>query len=208
MGINGDCLLFRISLSVSVSFSASVIHCELNCCAVGSILVSFLSVKNNLDPLSFAFGQMVFTSPLKYVAYAMSSWRQRHCSTTLTSYLRVTILPEWLKRKPLWIFRENRFHVTNPQLERKRILGRSCTFFNHIFFHFFSFPEKKQNGPHFWPFINLYKITKCNICLSFFYQDDICAISNFHTPWRRYFGSAQHDNSHVYSSINFNICSM
>lgn len=75
MGINGDCLLFRINLSFSVSFSASVIHSELNCWAVGAILVSFLlaSRTNLIRELTFAFAQMLVASLLKYSDYAMSS---------------------------------------------------------------------------------------------------------------------------------------
>ena len=73
MGINGDCLLFRTNLSVSVSFSASVIHSALNCCAVGAILVSsLLAWRTHLLRFAFAFAQMLFASPLKYNDYAMS----------------------------------------------------------------------------------------------------------------------------------------
>lgn len=128
MGINGDCLLFRINLSFSVSFSASVIHSELNCCAVGAILVSFLlaSRTNLIRELTFAFAQMLVASLLKYSDYAMSSWRHSNCSPTLTSYARVTIStwitetqtnPAFLRKSP------------NSQLEMKRIRDRFSRFF-------------------------------------------------------------------------------
>ena len=130
MGINGDCLLFRISLSFSVSFSASVIHSELNCCAVGAILVSFLlASRTNLIRVVWtsAFAQMLFGSPLKYSEIMQC----RHDVTAIVLRLwrhifESRFLPELLKRKPIPLFWENRIIL---RLETKRIRGRYSTFF-------------------------------------------------------------------------------
>lgn len=120
MGINGDCLLFRINLSFSVSFSASVIHSELNCCAVGAILLYFLlaSRTNLIRELTFAFAQMLFASLLKYSDYAMSSWRQAIVLLLWRHMFESRFLPELLKRKHIRLFWENRqfpaWNETNP----------------------------------------------------------------------------------------------